>query len=75
LSVVTINGADRDAKDWIQPLDSGDFDVAAFLKALDAAGFKGPIGLQGYSVAARLKITPEENLRRSMTAWKKLRAR
>lgn len=75
LSVVTINGADRDAKDWIQPLDSGDFDVAAFLRALDRMGFRGPIGLQGYSVAVRLKIAPEENLRRSMAAWQKLHAR
>jgi sugar phosphate isomerase/epimerase len=75
LSLVTINGADRDGKDWvrlIQPLDSGTFDVAAFLGALHGLGYRGPIGLQGYAVAINAKIEPGENLTRSMAAWKKL---
>lgn len=75
LSLVTINGADRDGKDWvrlIQPLDSGTFDVAAFLGALHGLGYRGPIGLQGYAVAINAKIAPAENLARSMAAWKKL---
>jgi sugar phosphate isomerase/epimerase len=75
LSLVTINGADRDGKDWvklIQPLDSGTFDVAAFLGALHGLGYRGPIGLQGYAVANNQKIEPSENLTRSMAAWKKM---
>jgi len=75
LSIVTINGADRDAKDWdklIQPLDSGNFDLTAFLRDLHRLGYKGPIGLQGYEVANHLHIDPRENLSRSMAAWKKL---
>jgi sugar phosphate isomerase/epimerase len=72
LSVVTINGADRDGKEWIQPLDSGDFDVAMLLRKLRKLGYRGPIGLQGYNVAVRYNIEPAENLRRSMDAWRAL---
>ena len=72
LSVVTINGADRDGKQWIQPLDSGDFDVAGFLRKLHELGYRGPIGLQGSRVAVTYGIEPAENLRRSMAAWEKL---
>ena len=75
LSLVTINGADRDGKDWvrlIQPLDSGTFDVGAFLDELQNLGYRGPIGLQGFAVANNQKIEPIENLTRSMAAWKKL---
>ena len=72
LTVVTINGADRDGRGWTQPLDSGNFDVAAFLRALHRAGYRGPIGLQGFTVADRYHVQPVENLRRSMTAWKNL---
>jgi sugar phosphate isomerase/epimerase len=78
LSMVTINGADRDGKDWvklIRPLDTGTFDVAALLRDLLRLGYKGPIGLQGYDVANHLHIEPGENLRRSMAAWKKLSGR
>jgi sugar phosphate isomerase/epimerase len=71
LSLVTINGADRDGKDWIQPLDQGTFDVPLLLAALKKRGYRGPIGLQGYDVARRLNIAPAENLRRSIAAWKK----
>ena len=73
LSLVTINGADRNGKDWgqlIQPLDRGDFDIRALLKQLQRLGYRGPIGLQGYDVANHLGIEPVENLRRSMAAWK-----
>lgn len=75
LSMVTINGADRDSKTWrdlIQPLDSGNFDVAAFLHELVRLKYKGPIGLQGYEVANNFNIDPRENLSRSMAAWQKL---
>ena len=73
--MVTINGADRDSKAWkdlIQPLDSGNFDIAAFLRELVRLKYKGPIGLQGYEVANNLKIDPLENLTRSMAAWQTL---
>ena len=72
LSLVTINGADRNGKDWgqlIQPLDRGDFDIAELLAELERLGYRGPIGLQGYDVANHLGIEPVENLRRSMAAW------
>jgi sugar phosphate isomerase/epimerase len=77
LSLVTINGADRDGKDWkqlIQPLGQGSFDVSTLLSALDRLGYRGPVGLQGYDVARQFQIAPHENLKRSMAAWKKLRA-
>jgi sugar phosphate isomerase/epimerase len=70
LSLVLINGADHEG-DWdrlIQPLDRGEFDVKAFLAAVRATGYKGPVALQCYAI----KGDREENLKRSMTAWKKL---
>jgi sugar phosphate isomerase/epimerase len=73
LSLVTINGADRNGKDWgrlIQPLDRGDFDIGALLAELKRLGYRGPIGLQGYDVANHLGIEPGENLCRSMSAWR-----
>lgn len=72
LDLVLINGADHEG-DWdrlIQPLDRGEFDVGAFLKTLRATGYRGPIGLQCYAI----KGDREENLARSMAAWKKLTA-
>lgn len=71
LLMVSINGSDHQG-DWdrlIQTLDRGQFDVAAFLKKLDAAGYQGPVGLQCYNVPG----DREENLRRSMAAWKRMR--
>ncbi|MES1258709.1 MAG: sugar phosphate isomerase/epimerase family protein [Acidobacteriota bacterium] len=67
--MVSINGADHEG-DWdrlIQPLDRGSFDVKGFLKTLEAMGYAGPIALQCYNV----KGDREENLRRSMAAWRK----
>jgi sugar phosphate isomerase/epimerase len=72
LYLVLINGADH-AGDWdrlIQPLDRGEFDLSGFLKALKTVDYRGPIGLQCYAI----KGDREENLRRSMVAWKKLTA-
>jgi sugar phosphate isomerase/epimerase len=69
LMVVTINGADRDGKDWktlIQTLDRGTFDVGKFLKAVTEAGFSGPIGLQGYGIGG----SAQDNLTRSIGAWR-----
>lgn len=70
LLLVTINGADRDGKNWIQPLDSGTFDLAAFLRQLCQLGYTGPIGVQGFGVGRT--VPPYENLARSMAAWKRL---
>jgi sugar phosphate isomerase/epimerase len=71
--MVSINGADREG-DWdrlIQPLDRGAFDVYGFLQTLRSAGYRGPIGLQCYNV----KGAREENLERSMRAWRGIAAR
>jgi len=73
LELVSINGAEHEGG-WdrlIQPLDRGAFDVFGFLKKLAAAGYKGPIGLQCYQVPG----DREENLKRSMAAWRKFQER
>jgi sugar phosphate isomerase/epimerase len=73
LWAVTINGADHHG-DWdrlIQPLDRGDFDVAGFLKVLVGLGYRGPIGLQCFGIQGNV----EENLRRSMRAWREMSSR
>ncbi|MGB2821014.1 MAG: family 16 glycoside hydrolase [Phycisphaerae bacterium] len=71
LFVVTINGADKDAKGWgrlIQTLDKGTYDVGKVLALLKEMKYTGPIGLQAYAI----KGDSKENLRHSMAAWKKL---
>lgn len=73
LFVVTINGADPEGG-WgrlIQPLDQGMVDVEGVLRLLKKLGYKGPIGLQGYGIPGDV----QENLRRSMTAWRDLSAK
>jgi sugar phosphate isomerase/epimerase len=68
LMMVSVNGADHEG-DWdrlIQPLGQGAFDVRQFLKTLATVGYRGPVGLQRYNV----KGDQEENLKRSMKAWK-----
>ncbi len=71
LSMVTINGAESDGKDWqelIRPLDSGTFDIYMFLKRLKQFGYNGPIGLQGYGIGGDV----HQNLLRSIEAWQRL---
>ncbi|MGO9201126.1 MAG: sugar phosphate isomerase/epimerase family protein [Limisphaerales bacterium] len=77
LMLATICGA-TDKKDdaggwstYIQTLDRGDYDVFGMLVALERAGYRGPIGLQCYSI----KGDPKENLRKSMRAWRSYMAR
>ena len=73
LFMVSINGAEHEGG-WdrlIQPLDRGAFDVYSLLKKLVALGYQGPIGLQCYQVPG----DREENLTRSMAAWRKFRDR
>jgi sugar phosphate isomerase/epimerase len=70
LSVVSINGADTDGKDWktlIQTLDRGTFDMKGFLETLRDAGYTGPIGFQGYAIGG----DAYDNLKRTMAAWEK----
>jgi sugar phosphate isomerase/epimerase len=70
LSIITsINGVDVPSKSYILRLDQGHFDVAAYLRKLFAAGYKGPIGLQCFNV----KGDTLENLKANMAAWRKLR--
>ena len=70
LFLVLINGADRatSIEQTIKVLGEGNFDVTGFLRQLDTAGYRGPIGLQCYN----LKGDPEEILRRSMAAWRSM---
>jgi sugar phosphate isomerase/epimerase len=73
LFMVSINGADHEGG-WdrlIQPLDRGEFDVYGLLKKLATLGYNGPIGLQCYQVPG----DHEENLTRSMAAWRRFQAR
>lgn len=77
LLAVSINGADTGAEikagkgNWIQPLDSGSFDIYGFLRTLKELKYRGPVGLQCYGLAgdARLHLT------RSIAAWRALSKR
>jgi sugar phosphate isomerase/epimerase len=71
LWLVSINGADRGTtvEQTIKVLGEGRFDVGGLCKQLDQAGYRGPIGLQCYN----LKGDPENNLRRSLAAWRAMR--
>ena len=73
LYMVNINGCDHEG-DWdrlIQTLDRGEYDVYNFLHPILTAGFAGPIGLQCYNIKGDI----EDNITRSMAAWKKLEER
>jgi sugar phosphate isomerase/epimerase len=73
LMFVTISGADTgdtQTMGWdrlIQPLDSGSYDLAAFVKKVRTAGYTGPVGFQGYNI----KAEPLDVLTRSMSAWRR----
>ena len=78
LELVSINGADHEGDwrggDWsrlIQTLDRGSFDVRGLVEKLRRLGYKGPIGLQCYKVPGDI----EENMKRSMAAWKSMGAK
>jgi sugar phosphate isomerase/epimerase len=74
LYAVTINGADHaDAihagtGNWIQPLDSGTFDLRGLLGLLRERGYTGPVGLQCYGLPGDAR----EHLTRSIAAWRAL---
>jgi sugar phosphate isomerase/epimerase len=66
---VTINGADRQGKDWgtlIQPLGRGDYDVTGLVRTITKAGYRGPFGIQCYG----LKGDPGVYLKQAMAAWR-----
>ncbi len=75
LSAISIHGADRAADiksgtgNWIQPLDSGTYDVTSLLKTLSTMGYRGPVGLQCYGIGGDAR----DHLIRSMNAWKRMR--
>ncbi len=71
---VTINGADRQGRDWntlIQPLGRGDYDVAELVGRIVKAGYRGPFGIQCYG----LKGDPGVYLKQSMAAWRAISLR
>jgi sugar phosphate isomerase/epimerase len=65
---VTINNGDR-AKRNITPLDEGNYDLVGFMRAVKAAGYTGPVGLQCWSI----KAPAEDHLARSMKRWREIR--
>jgi sugar phosphate isomerase/epimerase len=71
---VTINGADRQGRDWntlIQPLGRGDYDVTELVRTITKAGYRGPFGIQCYG----LKGDPGVYLKQSMAAWRAISVR
>ncbi|HPA19049.1 MAG TPA: TIM barrel protein [Verrucomicrobiae bacterium] len=76
LRCVSINGADSGCRgaEWkriIQTLDRGTFDVANVIRALDAIGYAGPVGFQGYGIGGDAR----DNLERTIGAWRAINAR
>jgi sugar phosphate isomerase/epimerase len=67
-SVCGVKGSGTNFND-IARLDQGNFDVGAYVKKLQAAGYHGPIGLQCYGVPGDIK----ENLKADMAAWEKIK--
>jgi sugar phosphate isomerase/epimerase len=73
LLAVSINGADTfdEQPGWdryIQPLDRGSFEIAAFVRTLRELNYSGPIGLQCYGLGGDAR----EHLARSMAAWRRM---
>ncbi|MDR1491104.1 MAG: sugar phosphate isomerase/epimerase [Planctomycetaceae bacterium] len=74
LASVTINGTDSPEEiqfqkgNWLQPLDSGSFNIATLLGLLKKIDYQGPVGLQCYGIGGDAK----EHLTRSMKAWRLL---
>ncbi len=69
INLASINGADAldvPKGKSVLVLGEGGFDVAGVVKALRAAGYKGPIGHQFFNVPGE----PRENLAKAIAAWK-----
>jgi sugar phosphate isomerase/epimerase len=72
LFLVTLNGLKGPAtsNQAIRPLDESDYDLGGFLAAVKKVGYRGPVGLQCFSI----KEPPADHLKRSMQTWRKLTA-
>ena len=68
--LASVNGMDVAHQKYLMRLDQGDFDTGAYLKQLYAAGYRGPVGLQCFSV----KGDTHENLKANIAAWKNIAA-
>lgn len=66
--LASINGMEASKKNYFGRLDQGDFDLVDYLKKLRAAGYRGPIGWQGFKVEGDTR----ENLQLTMEAWKRI---
>ncbi len=64
---VTINNGRKGGRE-IYSLDEGDYDPLGFMRLVKKIGYKGPVGLQCYSVPG----PSGEHLRRSMETWRKV---
>lgn len=74
LLAVTLSGADEDGTDWstlIRPLGEGTFDLRLVLRELDAMGYEGPVGIQGFGLAGEPRLL----LLQAASAWRRLHAR
>lgn len=65
LFAVSINGLDGRT---IVPLDQGGYDVTGFMERVANAGYRGPVGLQGYGIPGPSR----QNLVRSMSKWRQI---
>ena len=72
LLLVTLNGlkGPTGGRQQIRPLDDNDYDLAGFLRLVREIGYRGPMGLQCYSIVE----PPTDHLKRSMNVWKTLNA-
>jgi sugar phosphate isomerase/epimerase len=77
LKAVTLAGADSVVdrtspramnKSTIKPLDQGDYDLRPLIRALDAVGYEGPVGLMNFKIEAE----PSDYLARSIEAWRRI---
>lgn len=72
LNCVTINGSHPNAKELaveegILPLGEGTYDVKDFLSAMQASGYRGPVGAQGYGLRGDIPGM----MRDSWETWKR----
>ena len=71
---VSLNGSDGSAAirsgtgRWIEPLDTGDFDLTGLIETLREVHYRGPVGLQCYGIPGDAR----DHLARSMSAWRAL---
>lgn len=75
LALASVNGADSGASDWvrgIQPLDQGNFDPVPYLKALEEAGYAGPVVLHTYGLKNPFQSGYDNHLERSLKCWRQI---